>query len=93
MTAQHTRRAATPRASRVDILLLAVKNHFSSVIVLICDVNIVTRKKFVEQLAAHEPQVTGEDEIVIRRRGIVRGKVTEYAAGSGWGKCQGYTIK
>ena len=93
LRAQHAGGASTAGAAGVDILLLAAVNHLTAVVVLRGDVNIVPRQQFVEQIAADEAEVTGEDEVVVGWGGIVCGEVAGYGAGCGGGKCQGYTIK
>ena len=93
MTAQHTSAAATPRASRMYILLFTVKNHQSAILMHRRNIEVIL---FLHQLtkktAAHKSEITCENHIIVRGKCVRVTKKVRNSFACSRGKCQEKTI-
>ena len=83
---------ATSRATCMDVLLFSVVDHQTAVVMPIKDTDSLAVEQFDEKLAPDLPQISGEDQIVIRRGGPCILQECFYGIACGGGKCQENTI-
>ena len=94
MAAQHTSTTATPRASRMYILLFTVKNHQSAILMHRRNIEVILfLHKLTQKPCAYKPEITCENHIIVRGQCVrVTEKIGDGSA-CGRGKCQEKTIK
>ena len=93
MTAKNATAASAARPACVDILIIAVKNHKSAILMYIGNIKIILLlHQLTQKSAADKTQVTCKNHIVVRgKRVCITKEVSNGFTGSG-GKCQEKTI-